>query len=664
MKKFKVILSVFMVLVLIFVSTVPFSAGSVSVDTTNCYAKIDNNLKTIINASSDKDTISVALWLSDVDDEKRAQEISAMIKRAEKNDELSEGILSSEEKFTIAKDMELSNEDLSQQAQTLVEIKREVEKELHTENNTNAVESLSSLCDINTKPVFVSRYAPLVIMEMTKEDIIKASKSRVVENIYHYKPIDIEDENLELSTDASLSIDEENTIANTTYVTDEYPYGVWQNITNINTLRDRSGFTGAGVKIGLIDNRIPDFDYVGISEEDHNRLEEQFEYHQSNSMLHYTGIGSTPAYYSSHANYALSILSGFASDYEGVAPLAEIYCDEFNIYEGGYYSAVENLVNAGVNVISASIHWGDSGTYNVISKYIDYMVSNSKVSICISAGNNDNAYSMGYVANAPTAYNAITVGNIDDKNTPYGIDDEIASNSMHYNIPNTVYKPDICAPGNRVGTYVSYNMDQEGRGGTSAACPVVAGICALLMQAAPQLKTDPMLLKSLLMCSADELESTSDIYSTATSIEPALTRECGPGMVDAYNAHITYTSGNYRSYPSSYETTINHAVNVTQKQVTAGKDIYLSLNWMQWNTVNDEIWYIENNYNVLTGYHHTLSLYDPNGVLVAVSNYQYDRKQFIRYKPLQAGRYVAKITRSYTDDLHYYPEFAVAHNIE
>lgn len=661
MKKLKVMLSVFMVLVLIFVSTVPFSAGSVSIDTTNSYAKIDNNLKTIINASSDKDTISIALWLSDVDDEKRAQEISAKIKLAEKNDELSAGILSSEENFTIAKDTELTNDDLSQQAQTLVEIKREVEKELHTDNNTNAVESLSSLCDINTEPIFVSSYAPLVIIEMTKENIIKASKSSVVENIYHYEPIDLEDENLELSTVESLSVDEENSIANATSATDEYPYGVWQNITNINTLRDRAGFTGAGVKIGLIGNRIPDFDYAGILEDDSDRLEEQFEYHEANNLLHYIGTGSTAPYHSNHSNYMLSILSGFASDYEGVAPLAEIYCDEFDIYEGGYYTAVENLVNVGVNVISASIHWGDSGSYNCISKYIDYVVSNSKITFCISAGNNNNAYTMGYVANAPTAYNAITVGNIDDKNTSYVLDDVVTSDSMHYNLPNTVYKPDICAPGKNVSTYAARNMEN---GGTSAACPVVAGVCALLMQAIPALKTDPMLVKSLLMCSADELDTTDDIYSTATSVEPALTRECGPGMVDAYDAYTTYTSGNYCSYPSAYETTINHAVNVTQKQVNAGRDIYLSLNWMQWNTTNGENWSSESNYNVLTGYHHTLSLYDPNGVLVAVSNYQYDRKQFIRYKPLQAGRYVAKITRSYTDDLHYYPQFAVAHNIE
>lgn len=399
---------------------------------------------------------------------------------------------------------------------------------------------------------------------------------------------------------------------------------------------------------------------------DQEQLYEQFAYHIDNNLLHFSNHEFSNNN-GNHGNYTLSILSGFTDDYQGVAPRAEIYCDGYyEEYPHMLFTPTETMINNGVNIISASLGWGyPNNGYNYIVKYFDYIISNCDVVMCVSSGNATYEDDLVYeIRSSATPYNTITVGNIDDKNTIDKTDDIRGTNSRYSGSTNSVYKPDICAPGSKVATYVVPEKTTISNGGTSAACPVVAGVCALLMEAFPNLKTQPMLVKSLLMSSAYELDTVDDIYSTEISVEPALTRECGPGMVDAYAAYTTYLNGNYRYSEGDYLNSYNHAVYVSQSEVDAEKDIYLSLNWMQWNTANGETWNSEANYNVLNGFQHTLSLYDPTGDLVAVSDYQYDRKQFIRYKPLETGRYTAKITRSYTGSPAYYPTFAVAHCIK
>ena len=651
MKKFNSIFAVVISVILIFSIVVPISAESVSASTVNVDYKIDNELKSVIENSADNDIIPVVLWLSDVDNQERSDLVSAKIKIAENRGELPSKIVTNNDLATLSEDV-LTNEDLSEQADVLIELKRDVEKELHSQNNSEVLDSLATSYDIVEEPVFVSNYAPLVIVNMTKEDIENAINNPSIENIYYYEPVPVAEEE-ELADTSSVS--EEG--ISVTAETSSYPYGVWQEITGINELKEDKDLDGAGIKIGLLENCVPNFDYEGITEVDSERLKIQFAYHIENNMLHcadnvYFAPGDT-----SHANYMLSILAGSADAYEGVAPKAVIYCDGFNCYGLQYFLAVENLVDAGVNVISASIHWGSGDGYNHISKYLDYVVSNSDVTFCISAGNSNTADAIGGLLNASSAYNVITVGNIEDNNTLEQSDDSKATNSMYDSLPNSTYKPDICAPGSRAATYLVPNASS---GGTSAACPIVSGICALLMEAYPTLQTKPMLLKSLLMASANELTTVSDVYSTATSIEPALTRECGPGMVDAYTAHLVCENRDYRHYNVPMSNSYDYNIDVTQSDINANKDIYLSLNWMQWNTINGDNWDVDTNYNLLDGFQHTLSLYDPNGNLVAVSNYQYDRKQFIRYKPLQSGQYTARTTRSYTGSPAYYPAFAVA----
>ena len=231
------------------------------------------------------------------------------------------------------------------------------------------------------------------------------------------------------------------------------------------------------------------------------------------------------------------------------------------------------------------------------------------------------------------AYNVITVGNIDDINTTTQVDDVLASTSWYIDSNIKAYKPDLCAPGARVATPTSPKKTTQGNGGTSAATPVVAGICALLMSADSRLISRPVLAKSILMCSANRIPNMDSNYSTGNSINLAVSRSYGAGMVSAMSALTLMNSSRWRYIESSADlASDSYSINitVTQNDINANKKIAVCLTWEQ--SVDDDM-----SANNVTSYR--LFLNDPNNIRVAHSNYQYDNKQFVYFAPRVVGTY-------------------------
>ena len=617
-------------------------------------SKISDDLFEVIK--EENRTISLAVWLKGIKENDRQTQLNKAVQNA-----CLQSFIDDELPYIKCDGDKEKNTEVNEKTDQYVHIKRQVEKELNTSYNDKVIQSIQNVEGANIDLIYSCRFAPLLLINVNSESVFQVARLNEVQNLYYYDPNTL----LEINDQLNDEINSYNLVGDEIEEeTESESYGFWQNNTRLDVLREAYHYTGDGVNIGLIQNYVPNFEYNGISPEKQAKLYALFDYSITNNLLHYLD-SPLPNHGDDHANYMLSILTGFIDGtYIGAAPFADVYCAQFNYTSGvGYFLPMENLVDAGVNVICASIAMGATNyQYDFNARFLDYLISHSGVTICISTGNG----ASDGVHNGALAYNAISTGNIDDKNTSTLIDDTIRYTSNYTSHDDSPYKPDLSAPGAWTGTYTHpVTNNSYGGGGTSAAAAVMAGVCAILMQAYPSLKINPILLKSALMASAKKLPSMADVFSVSSSIEPALLREYGSGMVDCAYAYYILNQNRYLFVNSSNpdETEFTFRIRVTSITVANSKSIYVCLNWLQLVDQAEINNYYYNNsyYTVYTGIHHTLELYDTEGVLVARSDYSYDRKQFIRYKPLHHGYYTVKIKRNTTGTPDYYPCFAAAY---
>jgi len=255
------------------------------------------------------------------------------------------------------------------------------------------------------------------------------------------------------------------------------------------------GFTGEGVRIAIIDTGIdPDHpDFQG-------RIAETTDF---------TGEG--PVDHNGHGTHCASIAagSGAASGglYRGVAPGATIYSAKVLRSNGeGMMSdvaaGIEWAVDRQVQVISLSLGGqGPCDGTDFLCETCEAAIERG-ITVCVAAGNDGpSAYTVG---SPGCAHNVITVGAANDT-------DHIASFSSRGPTSDGRVKPDIVLPGVNIiaarakGTSLGKVIDDYyvALSGTSMATPHAAGICALLLQAEPDLT--PLEIKQRLMGTAIDL---------------------------------------------------------------------------------------------------------------------------------------------------------------
>lgn len=418
---------------------------------------------------------------------------------------------------------------------------------------------------------------------------------------------------LDMSTDSYLT-------QNARSATD---YGPWQDITGITEMHD-DGYRGNGIRIGLYDAGSPKLS------------------HNSNV---FANSNMEAAYYDSddsHATYMASILIGKTDDYVGIAPDATLV---YAGYRENYFGEIESLIDCDINVLSLSC-LALSGIYNaygIYSKFLDYISYTYNILVCVAASNYSNTPQG--IPDTSMSYNAITVGNIDDNNTPTKNDDVLSDDSCYIEYYATTYKPDICAPGARASTASSPNVN--GYGGTSAATPIVAGICALLMEADSRLIGRPALVKSLVMSSAERIPNMDEVYSTPSSTTPALSRCYGAGMINATNAlNLVESNNHWRciEIQSALSSEAPYTMNFTisHSDINSSKKVAVCLTWLKKVTTNSNgasIVYSVTDYNLYVKYGNNV---------VASSTYRYDNKQFIYFEPTVSGTYKIVVEKNET----------------
>ena len=217
--------------------------------------------------------------------------------------------------------------------------------------------------------------------------------------------------------------------------------------------------------------------------------------------------------YFSHGTHCAGIAAAATNNNLGIASIGynisiiPVACSDSTQpgYIYGGYEGIVYAVDAGAQVISLS--WGGSAFSITGQTVINYAISKNVV-VCAAAGN-DNSSLQKY----PAAYN--------------GVISVAATNASDQKASFSNYGSwiDVSAPGASIYSSVCGGSQQyDYKSGTSMACPLVAGLCGLMLSQNASLS--PAQLEACLKSSCD------NIYG----VNPNYQAQLGTGRINAYKA--------------------------------------------------------------------------------------------------------------------------------
>lgn len=604
-------------LLLVFIfSIVSFTSLTVSAKEDYSY-KLESNLKNKLERIMDSEKIFVSLWLNDINKDELKKKVYnklenkiskaslALALEPNSNDSIK---YINEEKKQSQKSLEKESNEI----QTVIEVKRSIYREMQKEKSSIVLKN--ELKEYQDNILYISKYLPNIDIELTRSQILDLTKSNNINKIElldGIKPFVTLNESKQ-----NRSVEEE---------LNEYKY----EITGINDLKNIRHLNGNGVKIGSIEWKLCDINA------------DCFEEARNENRIFAYGTGEAPQ---SHQTLTSAVMVGkIDGRFEGVAPKAELHCaTQYEPDNNGNYTlssihfknCTELLLSKGVNLINASTYMAFSpyadgfSNYGACAAWIDALINTQNVSIIQSAGNNGED---GVIPGA-TAFNSIVVGNI-------GSNGEVNSSSS-YNTGNQ-YKPDISAPG--YGGVLFSNATNASFypcSGTSCSAPMVTGIAALICQAVPSLKTNPLLLKTIILNGSEYM----GIENTAGNVSAfnAYDRQTGAGLINGEKSLCCYLSYNW------FNTSFNkNDVSITSVSVDhSKKPVHVTVCGIRSNTFSspNDI----PNANVTLG---SSPLFKVEVTCTSNSNYKYisqctfDNKCSVVFTPPVSGYYSVKITR-------------------
>lgn len=490
--------------------------------------------------------------------------------------------------------------------ESYLEAKSEIVKEQYT---LASAEMKTALALTDDEMLFTSRYAPMLVCELTAGEILEISQNDDVVEISYFEPLEIVE---------CITSTQKNTITSSM---------------GFNNIHNDLGLTGSGVAIGFYENSTVLAEY---SAENHLVY--------TDSKVHIVGQINDA---SSHATYCASVAAGTY----GVAPDAEIYSASLaSDWQNSGYSSynsntqlcmLEELIETGVKVINVSWsayahHGSETTSYTYWEKYMDYLINLNSVTIVCSSGNNTESISDSeYVTSPAMSYNCITVNGFSNSKL----------NDYSYEHDGGCYKPDVIA--------------ESLNNGTSTSAPVISGMIALLYQYKPSLMAYPQVVKAILMASSHQKKThlTNGTVLSDESIYSGLTNRQGAGVPNMYRMISMVAAHTYGIGVLSEENEYTESINFVQPKYN-GTNINVCMTYLQTNALPTSPASTADNCNISLNY----------GSGVQVSNETNSSTEMI-YKTMpstsdynliinRVSGTAAKISYGYawsTDNTEYYP---------
>lgn len=500
---------------------------SVRADSVSLSDKISPQLQQAMEEAAPGEKLPVILWTQDIDHEQIARQV-----------EIRTGLTIDNIQLDTKKDLNLSKLDMSfaetnhlakanEQVSIALEETKAVRKQKQVladtyvaqkrsaytaEYRSQNAQKLQALNVAQSDVVFQSEYSPLMVVDMSAEEIRKAARSAAVLS-------------LDLSQDAVVQ-----------------NHSIASSMQTIKADSTASVLTGSDVKVGLLE--------IGVPNTNDSRL--------GGKVTVISGAIDAHA-----TNVALFL--------HAMVPDAQIYSmglgESGNL--GNFCYKVEQLISRGVSVINMSIGITTPDKqrvpsadpwYSPYEQWIDHISGTHEVTIVVAAGNEGNGAAISIPG---LAHNVITVGAVDDNQTGANLaDDQLYKKSSSGNgDQDGCAKPDVLAP----GTLETENPS-EYRIGTSYAAPIVAGLAAQMMDFDSSLKSRARPVKAILSACCDrKVPSTRGVVET---MEEGLTAEQGAGVVNATRMSVillneTYMSGNFTSDDFKTQISLRAPINVS-----------------------------------------------------------------------------------------------------
>jgi len=341
-----------------------------------------------------------------------------------------------------------------------------------------------------------------------------------------------------------------------------------------------------------------------------------------------------------HATNVAGIMRSTHPQFRGIAPGILLWVGGSQLGQIDQLQERSTAAAAwGAQIFNLSFGGDSGGKVDGFARFYDDMTINRRRTIVVAAGNygasDCNQGTTGNVATPALAYNVISVGSFDDKNTPSWDDDKIYSCSSWRNpisTHNDRQKPEVVAPGIGImSTTTSAPWIGATGAGTSFSAPIVTGIAALMMQRDRTLASFPEAVKAILMATA-----VNNIEGSAQ-----LSEYDGAGGVVADKADdlVRKIKGNWGG--QSYSCKTANQLNVATMSLTANQRTRAAIAW------NNNPAYA--NYDSQPSADLNLQIVNSANKVVAGS-YSWDNTyEIVDFTPTTTGNYKLRINKTRCD---------------